>query len=67
MVVVNLNDTLVRKGDHVIVEKQENYTKLKIESLKKNDTEVHEAKQGEIGIKFSGRVKKNSVLYISKA
>ena len=62
--IVNLDGISLSKGDTIIVKKQDEYFKTTIESLKVNNNEVVCVDSGEIGIKFSKKIKKNSELFI---
>jgi hypothetical protein len=62
--IVDLDGISLCKGDAVIVKKQDEYFKVTIESLMINDNEVDSADSGEIGVKFSKKLKKNSELFV---
>jgi hypothetical protein len=67
IVIVNVENTLIKKGCHILAKKNNSYSKLKIESLKVNEVEVNEIDNGEVGIKFDRKVAKNSELFIIKS
>jgi hypothetical protein len=64
--IVNLKDTMITRGDSLVVKKQDEYFKVNVESLMLNDLEVESVENGEVGIKVSRRIKKNSELFVEK-
>lgn len=62
--IINLNNTPIAVGDTLIVRKQGNYSRAKVESLMIDDKEVDACNVGEVGIKFDRRLKKNSELFV---
>lgn len=64
--IVNLNNISIEVGDTLIVRKQGDYSRAKVESLKVDDKGVDSCNEGEVGIKFDRKLKKNSELFIRK-
>lgn len=62
--IVNLDGVSIKKGDTLIVKKQDEYFKTTIESLKLDDAEVESADSGVVGVKFDKKLKRNSELFI---
>lgn len=62
--IVNLNGVSIKKGDTLIVKKQDEYFRATIMSLKLHDTEVESAAFGDIGVKFDKKLKRNSELFV---
>jgi len=65
--IVNLDGVSIKKGDTLIVKKQDEYFKATIESLKLDDAEVERADFGEVGVKLNKKLKKNSELFVEIA
>ncbi|MGI0119635.1 hypothetical protein [Zooshikella sp. RANM57] len=64
--IISLSDVCLNKGMDLYVRKNSDYKKVKIMSIKVNDQEVDEVKNGEVGIKLSRAVKKNSEFYVKE-
>lgn len=64
--IVTLNGSSLSVGDLLIVKKQGDYSKARIESLKVDDKQVDSCSTGEVGIKFDRKLKKNSELFVRK-
>ncbi|EKO3672439.1 hypothetical protein M3923_001082 [Vibrio metschnikovii] len=64
--IVNLNDTTLAVGDTLIVRKQGDYSRAKVESLQVDGNEVDACNKGEVGIKLDRKLKKNSELFVRK-
>lgn len=62
--IVNLDGVSIKKGDTLIVKKQDEYFKATIESLKLDDAEVESADAGAVGVKFDKKLKRNSELFV---
>lgn len=62
--IVNLSHTTLAVGDTLIVRKQGDYYKAKVESLKVDDKGVETCDEGEVGIKLDRKLKSNSELFI---
>ncbi|MGZ8172303.1 MULTISPECIES: hypothetical protein [Methylobacter] len=65
--IVNLDGVSIKKGDTLIVKKQDEYFTATIESLKLDDAEVESADFGEVGVKLNKKLKKNSELFVEIA
>jgi len=64
--IVNLNDITLAVGDTLIVRKQGDYSRAKVESLQVNGKGVDTCNEGEVGIKLDRKLKKNSELFVRK-
>lgn len=64
--IVNLNDTTLAVGDTLIVRKQGDYSRAKVETLQVNGKGVDTCNEGEVGIKLDRKLKKNSELFVRK-
>lgn len=64
--IVTLNGSSLSVGDLLIVKKQGDYSKARIESLQVDDKQVDSCSAGEVGIKFDRKLKKNSELFVRK-
>lgn len=64
--IVNLNDTTLTVGDTLIVRKQGDYSRAKVESLQVDGKEVDASNEGEVGIKLDRKLKRNSELFVRK-
>lgn len=62
--IVNLDGVSIKKGDTLIVKKQDEYFKATIESLELDDAEVKSADSGVVGVKFDKKLKRNSELFV---
>ena len=62
--IVNLVDTSLCVGDHLIVKKQDEYSKVSILSLRVNDQDVDSCSSGEVGIRLDRKLKRNSELFV---
>lgn len=64
--IINLNGTALAVGDTLLVRKNGDYSKARIESIQVDDNEVDACNTGEIGIKLDRKLKKNSELFVRK-
>lgn len=67
VVIVNIDNISIKKGDSLIAQKNGSFAKFKIESIRVNDTEVDTVSTGEIGLKVDGKIQKKSELFICMA
>jgi len=64
VVILNLNGTIVKKGDEILAYKKDSYLKCQIISIQKGDIEVEETDIGEIGLLLSKSIPRNSELFL---
>lgn len=62
--IINLNNTTIKVGDTVVIKKQGEFSKAKIESLQLNGSDVDSCFTGEVGIKLDAHLKSNSEIFI---
>jgi hypothetical protein len=62
--ILYLEDTSITVGDILLVKRQGEYSKAKIESLKVDDAPVDCCSSGEVGIKLDRKIKRNSELFV---
>jgi hypothetical protein len=62
--ILNLNGTTLTLGDTLIVRKNNDYSKVTIESIQLDNEEVDTCNVGEVGIKLNRKLKKNSELFV---
>ena len=62
-----LDSVTIKVGDNLVVKKNNDYFEVTIESLQKDDKEIQECSDGEVGIKVSSNLKKNSELYVKNS
>lgn len=65
--ILNLNETTIKVGDTLFIEKNGKFQELTIIEIRLNDKIVREAKNGEVGIKGTKKVSKNSKVWVKKA
>ena len=66
VVILNLPSVTVSIGDVLLIKKQENFLKAIIESLQVNGKEVKSCSGGEVGIRLSISIKKNSEVFFKE-
>lgn len=66
VVILNINDISITKGEQIIVKKKGQYTTREITSIEVDDQEVETITSGEVGIKVNTKIKKNSELFVFK-
>lgn len=64
--IVNIEGLKLKTGMDIFVSKNGIFNKQQIASLRVNDQDVDEISDGEVGIKFSDVIKKNSELFIKE-
>lgn len=64
--ILNLDKVSLNVSDTLVVKKQDEYFKAKIESLQVDGKGVESCSSGEVGVKLDKKLKKNSELFISK-
>lgn len=64
--IIDLKNTILTVGDTLIVKKQGDYSRAKIESLQVDGNGVDSCNAGEVGIRLDVKLKKNSELFIRK-
>jgi hypothetical protein len=64
---INLDNINLKKGMDLYIKKNGNWNKVKILSIRINDIDVEEIKTGEVGIKLSEPIKKNSEVFVKNA
>ena len=64
VVISTLANTLVKKSDLIVLEKDGDYTETEIKSLQVED--VDEVENGEVGIMLNLKIKKGTNIYIKK-
>ena len=64
VVIINLNNIKFSIGDTLIINKDNQYFKVKIVNIQLNDTNVKEADNGEVGLELNKKISRNSGLYI---
>lgn len=66
IVILTLANTLVKKSDPIVLEKDGDYTETEIKSLQVKDENVDEVENGEVGIMLNLKIKKGTNIYIKK-
>lgn len=66
IVILKLNDVPIAIGDQLLVESKNQFSFVKILSLKLNNADVKSATNGEIGIKIDGTIGKSDLLHKRK-
>ncbi|MDW0360526.1 hypothetical protein Q8G38_14490 [Halomonas venusta] len=66
VVIITLNGISLKKGMDLYVRKNNQYSKVKILSLKINDQGVDDAENGEVGVKLSCSVKSKSEFFVKQ-
>lgn len=62
--ILNLDGITLTVGDILIVRKQDDYSKVRVDSIQVNEVEVNSCHQGEIGIKLDRKLKRDSELFV---
>ncbi|MGE5342299.1 MAG: hypothetical protein ACM3SY_12555 [Candidatus Omnitrophota bacterium] len=66
VIILQLTNICIKKGEELIIFSDENYKKGIIENLQVNDQDMDEACEGEVGIKLNIPVKKKSKIFIQE-
>lgn len=66
VVISTLANTLVKKSDLIVLEKDGDYTETEIKSMQVKDENVDEVENGEVGIMLNLKIKKGTNIYIKK-
>ena len=65
VLILDLDDILIKKGESLIVESDERYQKIKILNLQIDGNDVEEASLGEVGVSVDKPVKRNAKVFLS--
>jgi len=66
VVIIDLNGTLIKVGDQVLISSNDDYKLVEVISIRLDEEEVSEAANGEAGIRLHGRVKEADQLWIKR-
>lgn len=61
--IVNIKSMEIKIGDEILVERNGQYSKVKIVRIKQNDKQLKQASNGEVGLEFDTQIKKKSRLW----
>jgi len=61
--IINIEDTELKVGDILLVEKDNKFSKVTIIDIQENDKSVKSANNGELGLKLDTSIKKNSKIW----